>query len=119
VIFLLAHAGRNTMMVAGEQTAAHAAIRLAGGRNALAGFKGYKPLTAEAVIGADPVVLLISREGLEALGGEQAVWSLPGLALTSAGRSKRLVAMDALYLLGFGPRLPEAVRDLAVKLRAQ
>jgi ABC-type hemin transport system substrate-binding protein len=26
------------------------------------------------------------------------------------------VAFDALYLLGFGPRLPDAVRDLARQL---
>jgi ABC-type hemin transport system substrate-binding protein len=29
-----------------------------------------------------------------------------------------VVALDALYLLGFGPRLPEAVRELAAKVRA-
>jgi iron complex transport system substrate-binding protein len=115
VLFLLAHAGNNPM-VAGRDTAADAMIRLAGGVNAMAEFSGYKPLTAEAVAGAAPDFLLITREGVETLGSNEKVWSQPGLALTPAGRSRRLVSMDALYLLGFGPRLPAAVRELAERL---
>jgi iron complex transport system substrate-binding protein len=115
VLFLLAHSG-NSAMVAGEDTAADAMIRYAGGTNAFAGVKGYKPLTAEAAIAAAPDVLLITTEGLETVGGADRLWSRPGLALTPAGKSKRVVALDALYLLGFGPRLPQAVKDLAARL---
>jgi iron complex transport system substrate-binding protein len=115
VLFLLAHTG-NSAMVAGEDTAADAMIRYAGATNALSGFKGYKPLTAEAAIGAAPDIVLITHEGLDAIGGAEKLWSRPGLALTPAGKAKRAVAFDALYLLGFGPRLPEAVKDLARRL---
>lgn len=117
VLFVLAHAGNN-MMVAGEGTSAEAMLRLAGARNALGGFKGYKPLTAEAVVGAQPQVVLTTREGIAALGGEDKLWRAPGLALTPAAARKRIVALDALYLLGFGPRLPEAVRELSERLRS-
>jgi iron complex transport system substrate-binding protein len=41
----------------------------------------------------------------------------PGLALTPAGKARKVVAMDALYLLGFGPRLPQAMRELAERMR--
>jgi iron complex transport system substrate-binding protein len=115
VVFILAHTPANTM-VSGEDTAAAAMIRLAGGVNALSGFKGYKPLTAEAVIAAAPEVVLITTEGLHAAGGAAAIWAKPGLALTPAGRTRHLVHLDALYLLGFGPRLPAAVRELAAEL---
>ena len=37
----------------------------------------------------------------------------PGLAHTPAGRARRVVALDALFMLGFGPRLPQAVASLA------
>ena len=37
----------------------------------------------------------------------------PGIALTAAARDRRVLAPDALLLLGFGPRLPQAVRELA------
>lgn len=116
VIFLLAHAGP-AMQVAGEETSADAMIKLAGGVNAMTGFKGYRPLTAEAVAAAAPDVILISSEGLDTQGGLAEVWKKPGLALTPAGAAKRIVSMDAMQLLGFGPRLPQAVAKLTDDLR--
>jgi len=115
VLFLLAHTG-NSALVAGEDTAADAMIRYAGATNAFAGVNGYKPLTAEAAIAAAPDIVLITTEGLETIGGADRLWSRPGLALTPAGKAKRVVAFDALYLLGFGPRMPQAVKDLAARL---
>ena len=117
VLFILSHTPSNTM-VSGQGTAADAVIRYAGGTNAMQGFTGYKPLSAEAVIGAAPDFILITREGLDAIGGPDKLWEKPGLALTPAAKTKRYAAPDALYLLGFGPRLPQAVRELAGKLQA-
>lgn len=116
VLFILAHAG-NTLLVAGQDTAAHAMIELAGAQNVAGGFQGYKPLTAEAAIGAAPDVILITNEGIAAIGGADKLWDRPGLGLTPAAKSRRVVALDALYLLGFGPRMPQAVRELATRLR--
>lgn len=115
VLFVLAHTPNNTM-VAGEGTAADAMIRLAGGANAMSGFSGYRPLNAEGAVAAKPEVVLITSQGLAAAGGAQAVWQKAGMAMTPAGRAQRLVHLDALYLLGFGPRLPAAVRELAVAI---
>ena len=39
-------------------------------------------------------------------------WAKAGLDLTPAYKKRALVALDALYLMGFGPRLPQAVADL-------
>lgn len=116
VLFVLAHGSSSSALVSGEGTAADAMIRLAGGRNAVAGFTGYKPLTAEAGASAAPDVLLLTAESAAALGGAERLLQHPGLALTPAGRSRRVVTLDALYLLGFGPRLPAAVRDLADRI---
>ena len=112
VLFILSHAANN-VQVAGDGTAAAAMIALAGGVNAMAGFKGYRPLSSEGVLAAQPDVILCTREGIEALGGVDVLLTRPGLALTPAGKSKRVLYPDALLLLGFGPRLPQAVRDLA------
>jgi len=43
----------------------------------------------------------------------------PGLAQTPAGRAQRVVALDALLLLGFGPRLTQAVASLADALNTR
>lgn len=118
VLFLLLHSAAGGLMASGEGTAADAVIRYAGGINAVSGYKGYKPLAEEAVIAAAPDFVLLTREGLEAIGGIDKLWQKPGLALTPAAKNKRYAAPDALYLLGFGPRLPKAVRELAEKLQA-
>lgn len=116
-LFVLSHT-TSSVQVAGARTAAQAVIELAGGVNAMSGFDGYRPLSAEAVIAAAPEVILTSAQGIEALGGPQALLARPGLSLTPAGRAKRVVAFDALYLLGFGPRLPQVVAELAQRLRS-
>lgn len=116
VLFVLAHGG-TTLSLAGAETAADAMIRYAGGTNAMSGFKGFRAATVKAVVAAQPDVILVTREGIEALGGVGNLLAKPGFALTPAGRTKNVASFDALYLLGFGPRTPQAVRELAERLR--
>src|SRR5690606_36924038 len=111
--------GDGQPVIAGSDTAADAIIRMAGGLNAVTGFTCYKPVSAEALIEAAPdAILTVNRHGDDSAA---AMLALPGLELTPAGRTKTVVAMDGLTLLGFGPRTAEAVRDLAQALagRAQ
>jgi iron complex transport system substrate-binding protein len=115
VLFILSHSG--AAQVSGDGTAADAMIKMAGGVNAVSGFTGYKPMTAEAAIGANPDVILTTAQGVTAMGGIDKLLLQPGLALTSAAKARRVVEMEALYLLGFGPRLPQAVLELAKKIR--
>lgn len=113
VVFVLSHS-IGQVRVAGRDTAADAMIRYAGGRNVFAdGFAGYKPLTPEAVIAGAPDLILGTDQGLAAAGGIDGLLRLPGLAQTPAGRARRVVALEALWLLGFGPRLPQAVAALS------
>ncbi|MDR5665263.1 helical backbone metal receptor [Burkholderia cenocepacia] len=115
VLFVLNHTGAQAL-VAGQRTAADAMIRYAGARNAMQGFDHYKPLTTEALAAAAPDVVLISDEGLAAVGGHAALLATPGFGATPAGRARRVVSLDALFLLGFGPRLPLAVTTLHRRL---
>ncbi|MCS6995361.1 MAG: ABC transporter substrate-binding protein [Casimicrobiaceae bacterium] len=115
VLFILSHGG--SPQIAGQDTAAAAMIELAGGRLATGGFTGYRPLTPEAAAAAAPDVILTTTQGVTALGGLDKLLALPGLGLTPAGRARHVVALDALLLLGFGPRTPQAARDLALALR--
>jgi len=47
---------------------------------------------------------------------EAELFALPALAATPAAQNRKLVKMNGLYLLGFGPRTASAVRDLATSL---
>jgi iron complex transport system substrate-binding protein len=115
VMFVYARGGV-ALEVAGQETAADEMIRLVGAQNAISGYTGYKPLTPEAAIAAAPDVLLMTARGLESAGGEATIWENPALMATPAGQSRRLIVMDDLLLLGFGPRLPEAARQLTSAL---
>ena len=98
VLFILNHGGM-TAMAAGQQTGADAAIRAAGLQNAMQGFTRYQPLSQEGVIASRPDLVVISQDGINALGGEAKLWTLPGLAQTPAGRNKQVLAMDDMALL--------------------
>ena len=111
VLFILSHSGM-TAMAAGQQTAADAAIRAAGLQNAMQGFNHYQSLSQEGTIASEPDLVVMSRDGAQSLGGEAQVWQLPGLAMTPAGKNHRLLLVDDMTLLGFGPSTPQAIAQL-------
>ena len=115
VLFLLSMSG-GAPQAAGRDTAADGIIRLAGGVNAIEGYSGYRPLTPEAVIASRADFVLLPRQSVEALGGVQAVLDQPALNRTPAGRNGKVLQFDALLLLGFGPRTPQAATELAMSL---
>ena len=108
VLFVMSHSGL-TPMAAGQNTAADAMIRAAGGNNAMQGFSRYRPLSQEGVIASAPDLLLITHAGVKALGGSEGVWKLPGIALTPAGQHQRLLVVDDMALLGFGLETPQVL----------
>ena len=111
VLFILSHTP-SQIMVAGANTSAEAMMYYAGFINAATqsgSFNGYKPLTPEAVIAARPDVIVLTEQGLSTIGGVAGLLKLPGIAQTPAAKLNRIVSFDAMFLLGFGPRLPSAV----------
>lgn len=115
VLFILS-AQDGKIMAAGNQTAASALIELAGGINALPTMTGYRPVSDEAIIEASPdVILMMDRQGSHAM-GDDALLSHPAIARTPAGQGARIIRMDGLQMLGFGPRTAKAVRLLGAAL---
>jgi iron complex transport system substrate-binding protein len=111
VLFVLSQ-NPSQLMVGGAKTSADAMIDYAGARNAIAGFSGFKPLTPEAVIAANSDVLLLTDQGMKAVGGMEGVLRFPGVNQTRAGKEQKIISLEAMYLLGFGPRMPLAVAEL-------
>ena len=106
-------------LVSGEGNKSQAIIEAAGAIDAAteAGIVGWQLLTPEALVASDPDVYLVMERGLEVVGGIDGLLEIPGMAQTTAGRGQHIVVMPDLYLLGFGPRLPEAIADLSEFLR--
>ena len=118
ILFIYAR-GARMLNISGHTTSAHAMIELAGGENAFGDIKGFKPMTSEAVVAAAPDAILMLARGVDSIGGDNKILDLPGIALTPAGKNKNLIVMDDLKLLGFGPRLGDAVLELTQALKKQ
>lgn len=116
-LFLLS-VGRGGLMAGGSGTSSNAMIQLAGGDNIAAKLNGYKPFEPEAMNALDPEVIVVTDRTLQALGGMEQMLAQPQFAGTTAAKNGRLIAMDGMLLLGFGPRLPEAVDTLARALHS-
>ena len=115
VLFVLSLQGGG-VMAGGEGTEAEGIIRLAGGVNAATGFQGYKPMTDEAVLAAQPdAILMMDRESDLSI-ADADVLAQPALSQTPAAQSATLIRMDGMLLLGFGPRTPEAADRLYAAL---
>ena len=117
VLFLLSVTG-GKLMAGGTGTAADSIIRLAGGTNAADGFSGYKTLTDEALGASAPDVILLMDRGASDPEAEtdaalDRLRALPAVAATPAVQNGKVISMDGLYLLGFGPRTADAAGDLA------
>src|SRR5690606_31816548 len=116
VLFIYAR-GTGTMMVAGQQTQLDEMIKLAGGINAGPGSTDLTPLTSEALVAANPDVILLFDSGSASLRGIEGLLERQGMRQTNAGKNKKVVEMDGQFLIGFGPRLGQAVMELAEKIR--
>ena len=115
VLFILSmQDGR--ILASGTGTAANGILQLAGATNAITGYEGYKQLTDEALIAANPDVVLMMDRDDEFAVDDATLFSHPGLKTTRAAKDRAVIRMNGLYLLGFGPRTADAALDLAKKL---
>jgi heme transport system substrate-binding protein len=101
------------IMVGGKGTSADAVLALAGAHNVAAGTSGYRPVGDEVVVEMAPEVIVgMRRTSDDDTHDLSQLFALKGVQSSPAGAAKRLILMDGTYLLGFGPRVPDAVRDL-------
>jgi iron complex transport system substrate-binding protein len=97
-------------LVAGQNTAGDGMIKLADGINVAGDFDGYKQISDEAIIAASPDVIVMMQNGAH-LPAEQ-IFAIPAFAATPAAAKRRLLQMDGISLLGFGPRTPQVAKQL-------
>ncbi|ADP98763.1 hemin ABC transporter, periplasmic hemin-binding protein [Marinobacter adhaerens HP15] len=104
VLFILA-AGNHSVMLAGEGTSASALLDAVGAVNAVSGIQGYKPANREAILASRPDAIVIA----ESTPGQFMIDSWPEVEHLDAWQSGRRLVADGMMLLGFGPRLPDAM----------
>ncbi|MEX1286829.1 MAG: ABC transporter substrate-binding protein [Acidimicrobiia bacterium] len=106
--------GPNTVLLSGQGTVAQSLIESAGGIDvgSESGVEGFVPLTPEAMVAADPDVLIVLDAGLESLGGIDGLLEVPGVALSTAGQNRAVLTFDDLAFNGLTPRVGEVLRSL-------
>lgn len=117
VLFVLGLNDRSPL-VGGLKSHADTMIRLAGGVNVIDSFDGYKPISPEAVAMTEADVVLMMDRKDHSTTAEQ-LFEQPGFSSLPAATKGRLVKQNGLLLLGFGPRIGQAVLELHEALYAQ
>ena len=112
VLFILS-AGSSAPQIAGKGSVADIILTLAGANN-LATHQQYKSYSAEAIIAANPEVIIVTNQMTE--NGIDKLSQVPGITRTSAWKNKRIIAIDQALILGMGPRVADAVELLNQKL---
>ena len=93
----------------GEESGADELITALGGVDVAGeiGWTGLRPMTDEALIAANPDLILVMSSGLESVGGVDGLLAeKPAIGLTEAGKNRRFVDMADGEVLSFGPRTP-------------
>jgi iron complex transport system substrate-binding protein len=113
--------GPDVMLLFGEGMTTQPIIEAAGGRDvgADSGVSGTVAVTPEAIVAAAPDVIVITSEGLAALGGVDGLLAIPGFAETPAGRAGRILDYPEGDFLTFGPRVGEMLGRFASDLRVE
>lgn len=112
--------GPDVMLLFGSEMTTQPLIEAAGGIDvgAASGVTGTVSVTPEALVAAAPDVIIITSEGLEALGGVEGLLSIPGFAETPAGRDGRILDYPEGDFLTFGPRIAKSLELLIIDLRS-
>jgi len=116
MLFLYLRGTSGIYYLFGEESGADVLIRSLGGVDVAAeiGLDGMRPMTDEAMVTANPDLIMVMTDGIASVGGVDGLLdSKPAIALTTAGQHKRFVDMADGEVLAFGPRTAEVLDALA------
>ncbi len=103
----------NYFVMSGRNGVGDKMIRLAGCTPATYDGKGAREMSAEAVALANPDIIIATDFGYDRMGSmDKFITSVPGVALTNAGKNKSIVRFEEHDLIYFGPRTGENIIKL-------
>ncbi|GGZ41216.1 ABC transporter substrate-binding protein [Streptomyces poonensis] len=122
VAFLYLRGSAAVYLIGGEGSGADSLVEAAGAVDAgkASGLdQPFTPITSEALVKAQPDVILMMTKGLESVGGVDGLQEIPGIAQTPAGLDRRVVDLEDGVLLGYGPRTPLVIDILVDRIHAK
>lgn len=121
VIFLYVRGNASIYYLFGAESGADTLIQALSAEDVASemGWQGMRPVTAEALVAAQPDVVLVMTKGLESVGGVDGLLNtIPALAQTPAGANRRIIDMADSQILAYGPRTPAILTALGQALYA-
>lgn len=121
MVFLYVRGQAGVYYMFGKGSGADGLVEALGGYDVTQeiGWNGMKPVNDEAIISAQPDLVIMMSKGLESVGGVDGLLDrLPAIANTPAGQNRRIVDMQDSQVLSFGPRTAEVLNSLAVAIYA-
>ena len=115
VAFIYVRGTASVFLLGGKESGADEMIRSAGGIDVGTDLKltAFTPLTSEAIVNANPEIIVVTTRGLASVGGIDGLLDLPGIAQTPAAKTRSVVSIDDDLLFSFGPRTGELIIRLA------
>ncbi|MFT4283664.1 MAG: ABC transporter substrate-binding protein [Protaetiibacter sp.] len=116
MLFLYVRGTAGVYYMFGEGSGADSLIQALGGVDVATevGWKGMRPVNAEALVQMEPDLLLMMTKGLESVDGVDGLLErVPAVANTPAGMNRRIVDMSDYEVLSFGPRTAGVLDALA------
>jgi iron complex transport system substrate-binding protein len=103
VMLILSMQGTSPI-VAGAGTSGDGFIKMTGAVNVFESFKGWKPVSEEAIIASDPDYFIIPSRDMHKNSDVKSLTSNPIFKNTRAGSKENFIFEDSMAMLGFGPR---------------
>jgi iron complex transport system substrate-binding protein len=118
--FLYARGDGGVFYILGPDSGTATLIESLGGTDVAKenGITDMTPANAEALAKMNPDVLVMMSGGLESTGGIDGLLSKPGVAQTTAGQHRRILAIPDSQALSFGPQSGEMLLGAAAALYA-
>ncbi|MGO3232157.1 MAG: heme/hemin ABC transporter substrate-binding protein [Microbacterium sp.] len=116
MLFLYLRGNAGVYYLFGSESGADELISALGGVDVAGelGWEGMRPMTDEALVAADPDLIITMTGGIESVGGvDGLLQEKPAVALTTAGERHRIVDMEDGAVLSFGPRSATVIDALA------
>ena len=118
IAFLYVRGTAGVFFILGPDEGSTALIEGVGGKDvaANANLGSTTPASAEALLAVNPDVYFTMTNGLESTGGMDGLFARAGVADTTAGKNRRVVAIPDGISLSFGPQAADTLRSVAKAL---
>ena len=113
---MIIHFGRASnvfFVMSGRKGVGDKLIQMAGAKVAHYDAKGARQISAEAIAAANPDIIIATDFGYDQMGSmDKFITGVPGVALTKAGKNKRILRFEEHDLSYYGPRTGDNIIDL-------